>query len=244
MIVRLQRRGGFTLLEIIVSIGLLALIVSAIYSTWYSVTRGAQAGKSAAAAAQRTRVAIHALETALSSTRSFDADIKYYSFIGENGAEAKLSFVSWLPENFFRHQKFDGFPVRRVTFSLEAGPGFSKQLVMRQNPILRDMDPQEQSDPILLASNVKDFVLSFSDGKSAEPLDEWLQTNMLPKTVTFTLRLGGNDPNSRIVEQEITREVALPSVSVQRGWQMPGGVGGANGAGGAGGPQINPGGGH
>jgi len=225
---------AFTLIEIMVALGLLAVIVAAIYSTWTAVARGAQAGKAAAAAAQRSRVAIQALEGALSTARSFDADVQYYGFVGENGSEATLSFAAWLPGSFLRHGKFQGFDVRRVTFSLEPGPDSSKQLVMRQNPILMEMDKEEQDHPIVLANNVKDFIMEFNDGRSADPLDEWTQTNQLPKSVKITLRIGGDDPRSSRIVQEITREVALPSVSVQRGWQMPGALGGG------GLQQLNP----
>jgi general secretion pathway protein J len=228
--------GGFTLLEIMVALALLGMVVAAMYSTWMAIMRGSKVGLNAAAAVQRSRVAIHTLEDALTAARSFSADDQYYGFSGENGDQASLSFVARLSKTFPRGGKFGDFDVRRVNFSLEQGANGEKDLVLRQNPILMDLDVDEKEHPVVLARNVKEFDLGFSDGKSADWLDEWTQTNQLPKLVKITLRLVGNDSSSATVIQELTRVVALPSITVQPGWQSTGtGTGPVNN-----GPGVNP----
>ena len=62
--------------------------------------------------------------------------------------------------------------------------------------------------------------MAFWDKQKADWLDEWTQTNQLPQMVKFSLQLGGD-------QNELTRIVALPSVAVQSGWQIPGSILGA-----------------
>jgi len=57
--------------------------------------------------------------------------------------------------------------------------------------------------------------MEFWDKQKGDWLDEWTQTNQIPQMVKFTMQLGGD-------QNEVTRIVALPSVAVQAGWQMPG----------------------
>jgi type II secretion system protein J len=212
---------GFTLLELMVAMAIFGMVVAAIYSSWLAIVRGSQTGQKAAAAVQRSRIAIHTLEEALTSACSFAANIQYYDFIAENGSEASLSFVARLSPSFPRSGKFGDLNVRRVTFSLEPGPDYNKQLVLRQTPLLMDMDVDEKEHPVVLAKNVKDLKLQFWDVSQGDWVDEWTQTNQIPQLVQITLQLGGNDPNSPQVQQEITRFVGLPSITVQPGWQAP-----------------------
>jgi len=55
-----------------------------------------------------------------------------------------------------------GFNLRRLTFTVEPGADNEKNLVLRQNPILMDMDPEEQANRSCWR-NVKDFVVECWD---------------------------------------------------------------------------------
>ncbi|MEY2465926.1 MAG: hypothetical protein QOD03_447 [Verrucomicrobiota bacterium] len=199
------------------AIALFSMVVAAIYSSWIAIMRGAKSGLDAAAAVQRSRVAISTIEQALSSVRSFATDIQYYSFLAENGSKPTLSFVTRLSQSFPRSGKFGDFDMRRVTFSLESGDGGS-QLVMRQNPILMELDRDENEHPVVLAKEVQEFKMDFWDTKAAEWTDEWTETNQLPKMVKITLQTGPKTFESR-PRREVVRIVALPSVTVQPNWQ-------------------------
>ena len=222
-------RRAFTIIEIMVSMVILGLIVAAVYSSWMAVVRGSQTGLKAAAAVQRSRIAVRTLEDALWCARLFAADYQHYGFVAENGEDARLSFVARLPPSFPRSGRFGNFDVRRVTFSLEPGTDSGKELVLRQQPILMEMDIDEKEHPIVLVKNVKSFRLAFRPvpSVSADWLEEWVYTNQLPREVEVILELGGNDPYSRRVERQVLLRVTLPSVTVQPNWQAPGGAGGA-----------------
>jgi hypothetical protein len=207
-----------------VAIFIFAMVFAAIYSSWFAIMRGAKSGLEAAGAVQRSRMAVATVDEALNCARSFASSIEYYSFVAENGDDATLSFVAKLPQSFPRNTRFGSFDVRRVTFSVEPAPppDSGRQLVLRQNPVLMDMDDVEKEHPIVLAKDVQSFELAFWDVRSGDWIDEWTQTNQLPPIVMFTLRWGDSHSLSRQSQQEITRVVTLPATSVPVSWQVPG----------------------
>ena len=227
----IRRRGGFTIIEIMTALVIFCLIVAAIFQCYTAITNGSVAGSRAAIQAQRSRVALGAIQEALGATRSFAADSQLYTFDAENGTEPYLSFVSRLSPSFPRSGRFIGFnpetgiatdfDVRRVTFAVEAAPDWGKRLVLRQNSVLMDMDEDEQNYPVVLANDIRKFEMEFWDKKKSDWLDEWTETNQLPQMIKFTVQFGGGDPNSPPGD-EITRIVALPSISVPPNWQAPG----------------------
>jgi len=222
---RSRGASGFTLLEIMVSLAIFGLVVAAIFASWSAIVRGAEAGKKAAAAVQRGRFATRKLEEALMSARSFDANQRYYYFIGKNGSDATLSFVSKLPDSYPRSRRFPpGFDVRRVEFRVEQGRE-GKELVLRQWPIImEEPDETERLYPLVLAKNVKDFEMEFWDEKEQDWIDEWTQTNLLPRKVMFALRLNRESSKpyqSSGGEREIVREVYLQAAAVPARWQTP-----------------------
>jgi type II secretion system protein J len=244
------QRLGFTLVEILIAMGILSLVCAAIFSTWMAILRANRVGLEAAATVQRARIVSHILEDSLTSAQLFTANQKYYYFVSENGRDATLSFVARLSRSFPRSGRWDGYDVRRLKFSVESGDDSSRQLVLRQAPILMDFDKEEVNAPLVLARNVREFSAQFWDPKEADWIDEWKATNSLPPMVKVTLKL---DQNERTHEafQTITRIVSIPASAVTPNWQTPRGGGSPGGPpqlpvpgvpGGPGGPGGNPGG--
>ncbi len=218
------RRAAFTLVEVMIAIGILAMVLTAIYSSWTAILRASKVGLSAAASVQRARIAVRTLEESLSSTECFVAHMQrhpeYYAFAAENGSEASLSFVARLAKSFPRSGKFGDLDLRRVTFSVEAGPDNGRRLVLRQQPILMELDKDEKEHPLVLAKNVQEFQLQFFDQRLNDWIDEWTQTNQIPKLVMVTLKLADN-ANSTKAQEEITRLINIPAMAVQPLWQVP-----------------------
>lgn len=237
---RVTSRGtrAFTLMEIMLAMIIFGMLVGAMFACWSAISRGSKAGIQAAAEVQRSRTALRTIEEALGATRSFAADMDYYIFEGQSGDSSYMSFVARLSPSFPRSGRFGDFDVRRVTFSIESGPDSSRELVMRQTPVLMDMVQDEKEHPIVLARDVKKFELEFYDKRQGEWVDEWAQTNQIPQMVKVTLQLGG-DTFDMQPKRELTRLVALPSITVQPGWQAPGAQVGSGNRGGIGGSGIN-----
>jgi len=238
---RLSRERAFTLVEILMAMAIFALVLTAIYATWTALLRGSRVGLEAAAQVQRERIAVHTIEQALTASFACQADgrqIQYYGIIAENGSDAKLSFVARLPKSFPRSGRFGDLDVRRIEFAVEPGPESSRELVMRQCPILMDFDEDEKNHPLVLAKNVKELALEYWDSRTGDWTDAWQQTgtNQLPKMVKVTLKLlppGSRYSYSSAKEEEVTRVVAMPSVGVPLNLRRPN-LGGGPPAGGGG----------
>jgi prepilin-type N-terminal cleavage/methylation domain-containing protein len=241
-------RSAFTMVEMMIAIALFSMILAAIYSSWTAILRASKTGLEAAASAQRARITIRVLEDSLSSAQSFGAHQQlhpeYYSFVAENGDSPMLSFTAHLSKSFPRSGKFGDLDVRRLIFSVEAASDGSRQLVLRQWPIVMDPDRDEKEYPIVLAKHVKGLEMQFWDSNKNPPewVDEWegMKTNQLPKMIMLTLKLADN-PHSTRVTEEITRIISIPAMTVNRTWQTPGVGGGPPGTPGAPGTPAIPG---
>ena len=208
---------AFTLLEIMLALAIFSMVMVAVYSSWTLILRATRVGQEAAAQAQRRRVAVRTIESALMCVQSHQASQQYYTFVVQNGDEPLLSFTARLPDDFPRNGRFGEFNLRRVTFTVEPGPDMEKDLVLRQNPILMDMDKDEQEHPLVLARNVKSFATVCWDLTQKDWSDKWDNTNQIPTMVRFTLVLGGNTLNNfgdTSPTLSVTRVVSIPSVMV------------------------------
>jgi prepilin-type N-terminal cleavage/methylation domain-containing protein len=221
-----RRLRAFTLLELMVAIAIFGMVVATIYSTWMLIVRSSMIGQEAAAQAQRERIAIRTVEGSLMCVQSFQASMKYYSFDVENGSEPKFSFTARLPDVFPRNGKFGDFNVRRLTYSVEPGPDQLKNLVLRQSPILMDMDEDEKNTPLVLARNIKDFTIECWDTNQMSWATEWDDTNSIPPLVRVTFTLGSFTENGMAgPDVTLARIIALPCNTLPAGMQMPGGGG-------------------
>src|ERR1039457_3666329 len=139
--------------------------------------------------------------------------MKYYYFVGQNGDQPILSFASRVPAVFPRNGRFGDFNLRRLTYTLESGPDSERDLVLRQNPILMDVDSDEQSTPLVLARNVQDFIVECWDTNAMDWAAEWTDTNTIPPLLRVSLVLGSTaDPGNKSATLAITRVIAIPSM--------------------------------
>ena len=223
-----SRCRAFTLVEIMIAIAIFSIVVAAIYSTWILILRASKTGLEAAAQVQRERIAVRTIEDSLTCIQSFQASMKYYYFVVQKGDQSMLSFTARTPEIFPRNGRFGDFTLRRLIFTVEPGPdstGSEKDLVLRQNPILMDMDGDEQHYPLVLARNVKDFVVECWDTNAMQWDDEWLDTNSIPPMVRVSLLLGSSADSGSAATLAITRLVVMPSITMPTVVQMPRGGG-------------------
>lgn len=222
--------AAFTLLELMLAIAIFSGVVAAIYSTWTAILRSSQSALSAAAEAQRRRIAVSTVEEALASVQMFPDNTRYYAFVAETEDEnASLSFVARLPRSFPRSGRFGDLLVRRLWFQVEPDAAGVSTLVLRQRPLLAVEDVDEEENPLVLARNVALFHLEFWGPRSREWEPDWPATNQLPRLVRFSLAFEepgrqGVDPASvvtRVVDLPI-QGIAIPAPG-QRSAAIPGG---------------------
>jgi len=160
---------------------------------------------------------LNTIEDSLGSAQMYVRNQAYYSFVAEEGS---LSFVARLAKSFPRSGRFGDFDVRRVTFSLESSPDSDRQLVLRQTPLVMETDIDEREHPLVLAKHVKAFEFQFWDTRLNDWLDEWKQTNQLPKLVMVTLKTA-DSAHSVEAQEQITRIISLPAIAVPPNFQLP-----------------------
>jgi len=236
---QIKNAAAFTLIELMLSFTIFCLVIAAIYSTWTLILRATRTGQEAAAQVQRQRIAIRTIEDSLTCIESFQASMQYYTFVVQNGDAPTLSFTARLPDTFLRSGKFGDFDSRRLTFSVEPAPGSAndlnaeKDLVLRQNPILMDMDADEQQNPLVLARNVQTFTIECWDTNALTWDTEWDDTNSIPPMIRVSLVLGGKNVGGYFGDAQpvlsITRVISVPSQTLPTAVQTPSGGGGGRG---------------
>ena len=224
-----RRAAAFTLVEVMVSLALFCMIVAAIYAAWILILKSNAMAQRVAARAQRERTAIRTIESALICSESFQASLKYYSFVVDNsGDQSSLSFTARVPDMFPRNSKFGDANLRRLNFTVEDAGGDEpgKNLVLRQNSILTEMDDTEKQFPLVLAEGVKKFTVDCWDTNKMDWVQEWDNTNLIPPLVRVKLQLTGdyNTPDSAALT--ITRLIAMPSDMMPGNVQVPNNSGG------------------
>ena len=235
-------RSAFTLLEVMLAIGIFSMVLVSIYSVYSAILRAQQATRSAADAAQRARISIRAFENALVTAQMFTANMQtrnkrppYYSFLADGSGDfSELSFIAHLPASFPGVGRYGDHVVRRVSFGVRPGKD-SPELVMSQAPMMAAAyENSEEVYSLVLAKEVQFFIVEYWGQQREDQqwawVPEWTSTNALPKLVRVSLAIG-KAGKSGAAQDVVTRVIALPSNAVRPDWQMPIGLGGVPGGG-------------
>ena len=220
----MPRARAFTILEVMISIGIFAMVITAIYATWMSIVKGSRAAQNAAASVQRSRIALNALEASFRSMQLFESNRSNYLFGADTRGEFPLvTMVTQLSPSIPGFGVHRGLGVSRVTFSVQENDG-SSDLIMTHHPILVDTNnPQTPAYSAVLARDVTTFMVQFWDRQQQDYVDEWLYTNMLPQKVVISLATGKKTAGSRTAEDPVVREVTIASAGVPMALQRGGG---------------------
>lgn len=207
---------AFTIIELLLAIGIFSMVLAAVYSTYTAILRSSKAGIDAATDMQRSRIAARTIEDALVSAVMYASNQGLYALLADgSGDYALLSFVARLPPSFPGSGCFGDQVVRRVTFAVENSGMGGAQLVLHQTPILQTNMLETDQHTILLARDVVTFMVEFAQqrGSGYEWTTEWKQTNQLPRVVRFALAFGRRDNPNKPSELTV-RTVRIPSVVV------------------------------
>ena len=204
---------GFTIVELMISVFMFGMILTAIYMTWIAILKGKKVSLDAAAEVQRSRIAVRTIEDALLTAQFFNENLYYYAFMADTtGDMAYLTLVARLPATFPGVGRYGDQVVRRVSFFVQ--PGFhGKELVMSQSPMLMDTNSSFKPYTLTLARNVTEFTLEFYNLELGEWENEWLYTNQLPGLVNVTLgqRTTGTGSAS---DDVVSRVISVPALAV------------------------------
>jgi len=157
-------RTAFSLLEILVAIGIFMLILTAIYSIWHGIIKGTRSGIKAVQEVQRSRVAMHSIEQALLCARVFTDNIKYYYFVAESsGNRSVIEMTCRLPADFLGMGFVDpNLRLRRVTFKTQAGKDGGEELVARGEQEVACMKREDQRIvPALVPPSLREALAAY-----------------------------------------------------------------------------------
>lgn len=224
------RVRAFTLVEIMISMAILAGVLAAIYSGWMAILSASKSAQVASADVQRSRLAVRTLEESLVCAQMSLDNPMPFGFVADNDGDfSQLSFVSRLPASFPRSGRFRDQPLRRVEFAVERDEQGVPNLVLRQTPFLYEMNEAESKEPLKLSRNVVMFLTEYKGVNSEEWEEEWLLTNQLPRQVRFTIASAPKGRGTVNRQDVMQRVVVLPAGSslapIPGVTPPPGGVG-------------------
>ncbi len=246
-----RRSAAFTMVEVLMAVGIFAMVLTAIYTTWSSVSKATHSGLKAAADAQRERMTRKCIEDAITTYQGFTSS-NYLIDVGMDGDFSYLSLVSRLPESFPGSGIFGGQAMRRVSFWV--GPDEKtggNRLYMSQFPPLLATNDQFEPYVIPLATDVTAFEIQFWDDQESEFfLPEPGPTNNMPKQIQVSLAFGDARRGEQVrvmtsiiapASTAVTADMQSPSAAPVAVGRRPGGGIGRPGVQQPGGPRPNPG---
>ena len=193
-----------TILEIMVSMAILAMMSLLIYGAFDSVTRGKTIEGARMARYREGRGAILRMSREIPSaylsdhgTKSVSTAARLTSFVGSSGSTyQRLDFNAFVHRRTERDAKESD--QAEVGYFVVKSPGDSqaKDLVRREQPV-PDNDPRHGGHVDVMAHDVEEFTLKFLDPMTGNWLESWDsmsangQPNRLPMEVRITLRLVG-----------------------------------------------------
>ncbi len=195
------RRSGFTLIEVIVSLVLVAGIAAFTFSSLRSSFAMRDYMEQQDVTDRSARVALQKIARELRLaflTKNTTAVNTYRTvFVGKNNGEQDALFFA----TFAHRRMYYGTPEgdqAEVTIWTDDGPDGTKILYHRESGRI-DEDPDSGGTILPLASGVVTFDLDFLNSQTGDWAEEWDSTgaeqNKLPRAVEILLVLQGPDPD-------------------------------------------------
>jgi general secretion pathway protein J len=196
-------RRGFTLLEIIVSLSVLALIATLTFSTVANAIQIRDTLEEDDAVNQSARIAMSRIRRDLSLaylTTNTGAVATYFTlFVAQNGDPDRLWFASLAHQRLYRGAR-EGDQTE-ITYWTEDDPNTRGALaLMRREAPRIDHAPERGGVIAPIAYGVAGFDVRFLDSTTKEWMEEWDSTgadtpNRLPRAAQVTLTLLAPDPD-------------------------------------------------
>jgi type II secretion system protein J len=199
---RLCWRSGFTLLEILIAIAILALVMSSLYGAYSGTLETTEMVESARDVDQTARLALMQMVDDFSSLyykkAEGESENSPFRFQGVTEAEGEGGTVVEFAST--SHLGFDGsFPnlrINRVSYVLEKQEDNQKyyRLVRMELPFV-DLSGEREETAVELADTVESLTLTYVNG-DGETLSQWdskaAETEgLLPRLVRIRLQLAG-----------------------------------------------------
>ena len=209
-------RRGFTLIEVIVSLVLVAGIAAFTFSSLRSTFTMRDFMERQDATDRSARVALQKIERELRLaflTKNTTAVNTYRSvFVGKNNGDADTLWFATFAHRRMYHGTPEGDQAEITIWTDGSDDGETKILYHRESARI-DEDPDSDGTILPLASGVVKFDLDFLDSTTGDWSEEWSSTgnelNKLPRAVQILLVLQGPDPDD---DEETVEHTYLTTV--------------------------------
>ena len=182
-------RSGFTLLEMLVALAILALAFAVIWSTFSATVTAWQRGGDLLDELRHGDFVAEQLVSALRSAAFFTSSPDKYGFrMKTRNQTYPADQISWVtsstafmpPDSPYRQS------LHRIVFSVESNPEGDPAVAIRAMPHLMDEDEVDDT-PWFVSSEVKGFKCRVYDFEEESWKTDWEDTNSIPRLLEITL---------------------------------------------------------
>lgn len=223
----LQKVAGFTLVEILIALSLLGLLTVMLFTSFHSVTRAWETGRSVIDASGHSDYLMEQLTAALRSAYTPGSGEKYGLVFQDDGEDQRAhDIIEWSkvgPALVGEDAEFAHVPHRiRVLITEPDGdfPGGFTVRAWRQDLQLDDFNPEEDTTELCLSPKVIGFNCRMLDPDQARTaddeinwIDEWTKTNMLPTALELTLWMESPEEDGEPIESRRIVEIPMGALS-------------------------------
>jgi len=187
-----NKNKGFTLVEILIALAILAMIVLSTFTIFKSSSQSWQKGESRSERYHNARTAVYKLSREISNAVIREG--KSDKFIG---SKDEIKFISYIAAS-------DGsFELAEVGYWFDSISSF----LMRMEDLKPDYDLSTQDSNDILASNISEIEFAYYDGISW--LESWnsalTESPMLPKAVRITIEVADKSGKEKEKFEVISR---------------------------------------
>ena len=221
------RRAGFTLVEILIALTLLGLLTVMLFTSFYSVTRAWETGRSVIDSTGHSDYLMEQLTAAFRSAYTPGSGEKYGLIFQDDGEDEEArDTIEWTkvgPALVGEDAEFASVPHRiRVSITDEDGdfPGGFTVRAWRQDLQLEDFDPEVDTTELCLSPKVIGFNCRLLDPDQARTaddeinwIDEWTKTNMLPTALELTLWMEPPEDDGEPIQSQRIVEIPMGALS-------------------------------
>jgi type II secretion system protein J len=206
---RRRAHNGFTLLEVMLAVTLLAVVATAVYSVWSVGLQAWRRGEDATAMFQRQRIVLDALSELTKSAIYFDSNPSVYRLIGQhdNTTGDSVSFVT-ASDVMLPPSETSIAGLRRVTIWLSEDQ-FGRPVLAIANAPALEIEGASALPSHVLSTDVSGFTARYWHDSTSEWQDEWQEENSMPGAIEFTVAFGAT--GDRIPPVVVTRTIEFPT---------------------------------
>jgi type II secretion system protein J len=205
---RRRAYNGFTLLEVMLAVTILAIVVTAVYGIWSVSLQAWRRGEDAAAMFQRQRIVLESLSELTKSAVYFDSNTSVYRLYGRHD-ETEGDLISFVTASdaLLPPSEMAIAGMRRVTIWL-AKDQLDRPLLAIANAPALEIDDAPQPTSHVLSTDVSGFSVRYWHASMSEWRDDWQEENTMPDAIEFTVTFGGTGDRNPPVA--VTRAVEFP----------------------------------